>query len=186
MANTQTPAATVTTPANAGGSNKSTPAPKVAIPAGIKKWLWLVVVAVAVIVGIVFLVSSVKRDREKEKEAQKSAQALSQQQSAPQRASGDCTYSRPCENPVGSTGSTETVHVKVGYRTCFDPPVWANPKVGFKFSSGGGPEEEYRCTTAREVVDGLCKEPISTFRFVPKEGAIPPRHWFTNESGIAC
>lgn len=108
MANKTTPATTVIPP-NAGGSNKSTPAPKVAVPAGIKKWLWLAAVAVAVIVGIALLVASVKRDRAKV--AQRSVQTPAQVNVLAMTAGGDSPHvSAPPGHSVSFFGSGFTTH----------------------------------------------------------------------------
>lgn len=50
----------VTTPTNAGASNKSAQASVPSVPAGMKKWLWLAMVAI-IIVGTIALIASVAR-----------------------------------------------------------------------------------------------------------------------------
>ena len=67
MANTPTPT-TVATPANTGGSNKSVPAPTVAVPASVKKWLPPVFVTLLVIIGIVLIASVAYSPEQKQAE----------------------------------------------------------------------------------------------------------------------
>lgn len=97
------------------------------------------------------------------------------------RTPADCTYARPC------IGSTQMVNVPVGNRVCFDPPIWSNLEgFGMTVSSQGVPEHRYACSV-EDVVNGSCKEkPIETFRFNPKDGVVPPRHWFTSDPGHLC
>ncbi len=96
------PTATAATPANAGGSNKSTPAPKVGIPASVKKWLPLVFFTLLVIIGIV-LIASVAYSPE-QKQAEK-AMLLSMS------ANGDSRHidTKP-DHAIDYTGSGFTIH----------------------------------------------------------------------------
>ncbi|MSU74829.1 hypothetical protein EXS57_03605, partial [Candidatus Kaiserbacteria bacterium] len=64
---TPTPVVAVATPANVGGSNKSTPTPKVGVPADVKKWLRLAMVAVTIVICIT-LIASVARSPDKQTE----------------------------------------------------------------------------------------------------------------------
>lgn len=79
MANIPRPAVTAAVPPNAEGSNKSVPAPVVAVPAGVKKWLSLAMVTVA-IVTTVAIIASVARSGSSEP---KSKQAESVVRSTP-------------------------------------------------------------------------------------------------------
>ena len=149
--------------------------------AAAKTLQWLLAGAI----GMLFIVLPVVNYFWGEKSPSERQQA--QAQARPQsRASDDCTYARPCTNPVGPNGSTEKVRVPVGKGVCFDPPVWADQEgFGFLVSSQGEPERSYGCTP-EQILQKECKEkPPDTFRFVPQEGKIPPRHWFSN-GGLTC
>ncbi len=168
--------APATTPTNAGNSNKSTPTPTVAAPKNVTKWVLLAVVAFAVIVGIALLVSSVKRDRAEK--AQKSAQALSQQQSAVVPVK-ECTKSNPC-TPTG------VVLGKPGYSLCWDPSFWENlPKLGYH-TSRNGVEKKYTCTREQVMAGNCTQTAMDSFRFDPESGVDLPKYWFVREGATQC
>lgn len=182
MANTPMPTATTVTPVNAGGSNKSTPSPKVGVPASLKKWLWLGVIVVTIVI-IIALIASIKRDHDRQKLLEQKQQAAV---NAPQRADGDCTYSRPCASVLRPDGSTEKVSIKAG-QVCFEASFWDNlERLGFMTSYLGGEETKYTCTR-EQVIAGTCNQRIKdTFRFVPDPGVPIPKYWTVDKDEPNC